>query len=98
MRFHVVIPARYASTRLPGKPLLDIAGRPMIQHVVERACASGATQVLVATDDDRIAAAVTDPRAPGLGIAVMTDPVSHPARIAWQPSRQGSAGATTRSS
>jgi 3-deoxy-manno-octulosonate cytidylyltransferase (CMP-KDO synthetase) len=74
LAFHVVIPARYASTRLPGKPLLDIAGRPMVQHVVERACASGATQVLVATDDDRIAAAVTDPRAPGLGIAVMTDP------------------------
>ena len=74
MRFHVVIPARYASTRLPGKPLLDIAGRPMVQHVVERACASGATQVLVATDDERIAAVVTDPRSPGPGIAVMTDP------------------------
>ncbi len=74
MEFHVVIPARYASTRLPGKPLLEIAGRPMVQHVVERACASGATQVLVATDDARIAAAVTDPRAPGVGIAVMTDP------------------------
>jgi len=74
LAFHVVIPARYASTRLPGKPLLDIAGRPMVQHVVERACASGAKQVLVATDDARIAAVVTDPRAPGLGIAVMTDP------------------------
>ena len=74
MEFHVVIPARYASTRLPGKPLLEIAGRPMVQHVVERACASGATQVLVATDDARIAAVVTDPRAPGVGIAVMTDP------------------------
>jgi 3-deoxy-manno-octulosonate cytidylyltransferase (CMP-KDO synthetase) len=74
LEFHVVIPARYASTRLPGKPLLEIAGRPMVQHVVERACASGATQVLVATDDARIAAVVTDPRAPGVGIAVMTDP------------------------
>ena len=72
--FHVVIPARYASTRLQGKPLLEIAGRPMVQHVVERACASGATQVLVATDDARIAAVVSDPRAPGLGIAVLTDP------------------------
>ena len=40
MEFRVVIPARYASTRLPGKPLLDIAGKPMIQRVVERACAS----------------------------------------------------------
>jgi 3-deoxy-manno-octulosonate cytidylyltransferase (CMP-KDO synthetase) len=46
----------------------------MVQHVVVRACASGATQVLVATDDARIAAVVTDPRAPHLGIAVMTDP------------------------
>jgi len=74
LAFHVVIPARYASTRLPVKPLLDIAGRPMVQHVVERACASGAAQVLVATDDARIAEAVSDPRAPGLAIAVLTDP------------------------
>jgi 3-deoxy-manno-octulosonate cytidylyltransferase (CMP-KDO synthetase) len=74
LRFHVVIPARYASTRLPGKPLLDIGGRPMIQHVVERACASGADEVLVATDDARIVAAVTDPRRAGASIAVMTDP------------------------
>jgi 3-deoxy-manno-octulosonate cytidylyltransferase (CMP-KDO synthetase) len=71
--FHVVIPARYASTRLPGKPLLDIVGSTMIQRVVERACASSADQVLVATDDARIAAAVHDPRRPGEGIAVMTD-------------------------
>lgn len=55
MRFTVIIPARYASTRLPGKPLLDIAGKPMIQHVYERAAASGAERVLVATDDSRIA-------------------------------------------
>jgi len=72
--FHVVIPARYASTRLPGKPLLDIGGRPMIQRVVERACASGAEEVLVATDDARIAAAVHDPRDPARQIVVMTDP------------------------
>lgn len=58
MSFHVVIPARYASSRLPGKPLLDIAGKPMIQHVYERARASGAEQVLIATDDVRIADAV----------------------------------------
>jgi 3-deoxy-manno-octulosonate cytidylyltransferase (CMP-KDO synthetase) len=91
LSFHVVIPARYASTRLPGKPLLEIAGRPMIQHVVERACASAATQVLVATDDDRIAAAVTDPRAPGLGIAVMTDPglPSGTDRVAAVAARRG---------
>ena len=73
MGFHVVIPARYASTRLPGKPLLDIAGRTMIQRVVERACASRADEVLVATDDARIAAAVRDPRRPGHPVAVMTD-------------------------
>ncbi|MBI3576228.1 MAG: 3-deoxy-manno-octulosonate cytidylyltransferase [Gammaproteobacteria bacterium] len=54
---HVIIPARYASTRLPGKPLLDIAGKPMIQHVYERACESGASSVTVATDDARIRAA-----------------------------------------
>ena len=55
MSFVVVIPARYASTRLPGKPLLDIAGKPMIQHVWERAIASHAEQVIIATDDQRIA-------------------------------------------
>ncbi|MCB1924727.1 MAG: 3-deoxy-manno-octulosonate cytidylyltransferase [Gammaproteobacteria bacterium] len=54
--FKVVIPARYASQRLPGKPLLDIAGKPMIQHVYERACESGAGDVVIATDDDRIRA------------------------------------------
>jgi 3-deoxy-manno-octulosonate cytidylyltransferase (CMP-KDO synthetase) len=56
--FHVVIPARYASTRLPGKPLADIAGRPMVVRVCERARESGALSVLVATDDARIAEAV----------------------------------------
>lgn len=56
--FHVIIPARYASTRLPGKPLLDIAGKPMLQHVCERAMESGARTVTVATDDARIHAAV----------------------------------------
>ena len=54
MDFVVVIPARYASTRLPGKPLLDIAGKPMVVHVAERAKASGAAQVCIATDDERI--------------------------------------------
>lgn len=58
MSFRVVIPARHASTRLPGKPLLDIAGKPMVQHVYERAQASGADAVIVATDDARIEAAV----------------------------------------
>lgn len=54
MEFSVVIPARYASTRLPGKPLLDIAGKPMIRHVYERALQSGADEVIIATDDERI--------------------------------------------
>lgn len=59
MSFTVVIPARYGSSRLPGKPLADIGGKPMIQHVVERALASGADDVIVATDDERIEAGVT---------------------------------------
>ncbi|HLG43266.1 MAG TPA: 3-deoxy-manno-octulosonate cytidylyltransferase, partial [Planctomycetota bacterium] len=52
--FNVVIPARYASTRLPGKPLRSIAGKPMIAHVFERAKRSGAAEVVVATEDGRI--------------------------------------------
>ncbi|MCU7932622.1 MAG: 3-deoxy-manno-octulosonate cytidylyltransferase [Candidatus Thiodiazotropha sp. (ex Codakia rugifera)] len=55
MQFKVVIPARYASVRLPGKPLLELAGKPMIQHVFERAVESGATEVVVATDSQQIA-------------------------------------------
>jgi 3-deoxy-manno-octulosonate cytidylyltransferase (CMP-KDO synthetase) len=58
MNFTVVIPARYGSSRLPGKPLIDIAGKPMVVHVAERAKRSGATEVLVATDDRRIAEVV----------------------------------------
>ena len=51
----IVIPARYASTRFPGKPLADLCGKPMIEHVIERARAvRGVTRVLVATDDERI--------------------------------------------
>lgn len=55
--FTVVIPARYASSRLPGKPLLDIAGKPMIRRVWEQACRSAAERVVIATDDERIMAA-----------------------------------------
>jgi 3-deoxy-manno-octulosonate cytidylyltransferase (CMP-KDO synthetase) len=58
MSFLVVIPARFNSSRLPGKVLLDIAGKPMVQWVWERACASAAERVIVATDDTRVAAAV----------------------------------------
>ena len=52
--FTVVVPARYGSTRLPGKPLLEIAGEPMVAHVWRRACQSHASRVVVATDDSRI--------------------------------------------
>src|SRR4051812_33113469 len=52
--FIVVIPARHASTRLPGKMLADIAGRPLVVHVAERARASGAAEVIVATDHPEI--------------------------------------------
>ena len=59
MKIAAVIPARYASTRLPGKPLLDILGKPMIQRVYENACrAKGLDEVAVATDDERIFACV----------------------------------------
>jgi len=59
LKFSVIIPARYASSRFPGKPLADIAGKPMVVHVAERAALSGAAEVLVATDHPDIAAAVT---------------------------------------
>src|SRR5450755_1864384 len=71
--FTVLIPARYASTRLPGKPLLDIAGKPMVVRVAERARASGAARVVVATDDERILSAVADH-----GIEVLMTRSSHP--------------------
>ncbi len=58
MHFRVVIPARYASSRLPGKPLADIGGRPMVLHVLERALQAGAESVVVATDDARVLQAV----------------------------------------
>lgn len=58
MSFVVIIPARYASTRLPGKPLVDINGKPMVVHVLERARESGAARVIVATDHADVAKAV----------------------------------------
>ncbi|MGP6486196.1 3-deoxy-manno-octulosonate cytidylyltransferase [Duffyella gerundensis] len=58
MSFVAIIPARYASTRLPGKPLVDINGLPMVLHVMQRAKESGAEQVIVATDHADVAAAV----------------------------------------
>lgn len=66
--FHVVIPARFASSRLPGKPLADICGKPMVVRVLEQARKAGGESVWVATDHDDVAAAV---RAAG-GDVVMT--------------------------
>jgi 3-deoxy-manno-octulosonate cytidylyltransferase (CMP-KDO synthetase) len=68
--FVVAIPARYASTRLPGKPLQSIAGEPMIVHVARRAQEAGARSVVVATDDPRIADAV---RACGVDACMTAD-------------------------
>src|SRR3954453_23843994 len=73
MRTVIVIPARYASSRLPAKPLLRETGKYLVQHVYERACESGADAVLVATDDARIYRAVAGCG----GRAVMAGP-DHP--------------------
>jgi 3-deoxy-manno-octulosonate cytidylyltransferase (CMP-KDO synthetase) len=70
--FIVAIPARYGSTRLPGKPLLPLAGEPMIVHVARRARAAGATDVVVATDDARIEAALA-----GSGVRVVMTRADH---------------------
>lgn len=71
--FTVVIPARYASSRLPGKPLLEMAGQPMIQHVWRQAQQSRASQVVIATDDQRIAEV-----AQGFGAEVCMTRGDHP--------------------
>lgn len=95
MKFKVVIPARYASTRLPGKPLLAINGKPMVQWVVEAACQSGADDVVVATDDTRIAAAI-QPVA-GATVSVEMTHVDHRSgtdRLAEVAQRRGWAGDT----
>lgn len=73
MSFRVVIPARYASTRLPGKPLADIAGKPMVVRVAEAAQMSGAAEVIVATDDARVRDAVA-----AHGHAVTLTSADHP--------------------
>jgi 3-deoxy-manno-octulosonate cytidylyltransferase (CMP-KDO synthetase) len=70
--FRIVIPARYGSSRLPGKPLLELAGKPLLQWVYERALRCGADEVLVATDDERIATV-----ARGFGAQVMLTAASH---------------------
>ncbi|MEZ9329052.1 3-deoxy-manno-octulosonate cytidylyltransferase [Vibrio breoganii] len=70
MSFTVIIPARYQSTRLPGKPLADICGKPMIEHVYRQAIQAGAEQVIIATDDQRVA----DVAAEFGGTVCMTSP------------------------
>ncbi len=72
MGFKVVIPARYASTRLPGKPLILLAGKPLVQRVYEQAMRAGADAVLIATDDERIASA-----ARGFSAEVVLTAVTH---------------------
>lgn len=72
MSFLVIIPARYDASRLPGKPLLDIHGKPMLQHTFEKARASGASAVYVATDDPRIERA-----AAGFGAEVIITSPAH---------------------
>ena len=73
MSFRVVIPARYASTRLPGKPLVDLGGRPMIVRVVDQALSSSAASVVVATDDERVSRAVA-----GTGADAILTRTDHP--------------------
>ena len=60
--FKIVIPARYASSRLPGKPLLDIAGKPMVVRVAEQAAKSGASEIVIATDFEKIMQVATEHR------------------------------------
>src|SRR5512141_1592411 len=78
--FVVAIPARYASTRLPGKPLVSIGGEPMVLHVARRALAAGATEGVVATDADRVASALRD--APVRVVMTRTDHASGSDRLA----------------
>ncbi len=88
--FRIVIPARFASARFPGKPLALLAGKPMLQWVYERACAAGARAVVIATDDERIAVA-----AQGFGAPVAMTSARHPSgtdRIA-EVAAQGGWGA-----
>ena len=85
--FKVVIPARYGSSRLPGKPLRLLAGRPMVEHVYRRACESGAEEVVIATDDARIETAARN-----FGATVVMTSSEHPSgtdRLAEVVERRG---------
>ncbi len=88
--FRVVIPARYASTRLPGKALMPLEGKPIVQWVYERASAAGAHEVLIATDDDLIVSAAHSFGAEvvmtSAGHASGTDRIAEVARVrGWSP-------------
>ncbi len=89
MSFKVVIPARYESTRLPGKPLIEIAGEPMLRHVHRRACESGADAVVIATDDGRVAEACrafgADVRMTGSGHASGTERIAEVVELDRDP-------------
>ena len=85
--FTVLVPARYASSRLPGKPLADIAGMPMVVRVAQRARESGAERVVVATDDDRVMAAAREH-----GVEALMTRADHPTgtdRLAEAAARLG---------
>lgn len=86
--FRVVIPARYASSRLPGKLLREVAGRPLLAHVHDRALESGADEIVIATDDDRVAQAAVafgaNVLATSAGHASGTDRIAEVAtRLGW---------------
>jgi 3-deoxy-manno-octulosonate cytidylyltransferase (CMP-KDO synthetase) len=88
--FRVVIPARYAATRLPGKALMPLAGKPIVQWVYERASAAGAQEVLIATDDDLIVSAAHSFGAEAVMTAAAhasgTDRIAEVARVrGWPP-------------
>lgn len=90
--FVVAIPARHAATRLPGKPLVEVCGRPLIAHVIERALESGAEEVVVATDDERIGRAAEAAGAgyclTGTDCASGTDRLAQcAAKLAWPDDR-----------
>ncbi len=72
-RFKVVVPARYASTRLPGKPLLDLGGKPMVVRVAERAALSGAEEIWIATDHEAVRLAAEQH-----GFSVLMTRADHP--------------------
>ena len=89
--YTVIIPARFGASRLPGKPLADLAGKPIVQWVHERALASGAARVVIATDDARIETAA---RAFGAEV-VMTSP-EHRSGTDASPRPRASSGCRTR--